>query len=166
MTAGAPLIETVAEDPRWHAAGLEALASAACAAALAGAGLVPRSWEISVLGCDDARIAALNGDFRKKPQPTNVLSWPAEDLSPERPGGAPRAPAPEDPMLGNIAISYDTCAREAAEAGRSFAAHVSHLLVHGTLHLLGFDHIDDKDAVKMEALEIAILASMGIDDPY
>lgn len=166
MTAAAPLIETVVEDPRWKTAGLAELAREACTAALAGAGLPTAPWEVSVLGCDDARIAALNGDFRKKPQATNVLSWPARDLSPGRPGGEPLAPDPEDPMLGDIAISYDTCDREAAAAGRLFAAHVGHLLVHGTLHLLGFDHIDDKDAVKMEALEIAILASMGIDDPY
>ena len=124
---------------------------------------------MSLLACDDARIANLNADFRDKPAPTNVLSWPEEDLSPDTAGGVPSAPTP-DPTgtfgLGDIAIAYDTCAREAAEQGKPLAAHVTHLLVHGTLHLLGYDHVRDPDATRMEALEVEILGKLGLPDPY
>ncbi|APX13663.1 rRNA maturation RNase YbeY [Tateyamaria omphalii] len=124
---------------------------------------------VSVLACDDTRIAALNADFRGKQMPTNVLSWPEEDLGSEEAGAAPHPPVP-DPggtlSLGDIAIAYDTCARESAEQGKPFDAHVTHLLVHGTLHLLGYDHIRDLDATRMEALEVEILGKLGLPDPY
>jgi probable rRNA maturation factor len=155
-------VDLVIEDDRWETAGLAALAERACNAALAHLGVV--GADISLLACDDARIAALNGDFRDKPTPTNVLSWPSEERGAAEPGGAPDAP--RDLELGDIAIAYETCAREADEAGRPLADHVSHLLVHGTLHLLGYDHIDDKDAALMEALEVEILGKLGIADPY
>ncbi len=125
--------------------------------------------ELSVLACDDARISILNADFRDKPTPTNVLSWPEEDLSPVLDGAAPELPRPNPAgaiSLGDIAIAYDTCAREAAEQGKPFVAHVTHLLVHGTLHLLGYDHIRDRDATRMEALEVEILGKLGVPDPY
>ncbi|MDU8910390.1 rRNA maturation RNase YbeY [Aestuariicoccus sp. MJ-SS9] len=164
------LTDTIIEDDRWEAADLPALAERAAVAALAHLGLTPEGYEIAVLGCDDARIATLNADFRGKPQPTNVLSWPDEDLSPDIPGARPEPPPhgdTEDPgPLGDIAIAYDTCQREAAEQGKPFAAHVTHLLVHGVLHLLGYDHIRDADATLMEATEVVILGKLGIGDPY
>ena len=156
------IVDTIIEDARWTAAGLEALAERACAAALDRLGI--DGAEISLLACDDARIAGLNAGFRGKPAPTNVLSWPSEERGAEQPGGDPLPPG--DPELGDIAIAYETCAREAAAAGKPFAEHVTHLLVHGTLHLLGYDHIDDKDAGLMEALEVEILGKLGIADPY
>lgn len=163
-------VETIIEDPRWEQAGLEAVAETACAAALTHLGLVPGEFEISLLGCDDARIAVLNAEFRDKPTPTNVLSWPAEDLSSETPGSRPDLPEPGLPgmpgELGDIAIAYETCAREADEMGLAFGDHVTHLVVHGTLHLLGYDHIDEQDAALMEGLETEILATLGIADPY
>lgn len=165
-----PLVETVIEDPRWQALGLEPLALRAATAAFAHLGLPQQGLTLCVMGCDDARIAALNGDFRAKPVPTNVLSWPAEDLSPETEGDAPFLPEPgaaDDPEpLGDIAIAYDTCAREAVEAGKPLADHVTHLVVHGVLHLLGYDHIREGDAARMEAAEVAILATLGVSDPY
>lgn len=154
------------EDDRWTRAGLEATATTAIAATLAHLGLDPDAWEISLLACDDTRIAALNDSFRGKTDPTNVLSWPAEDLSPDSPGNAPPAPDPADPALGDIAIAYDTCLREAEQGGLKLADHVTHLVVHGTLHLLGYDHIEDEDADLMEGLETEILASLGVRDPY
>ncbi|WP_323765596.1 rRNA maturation RNase YbeY [Marinovum sp.] len=164
------LTETILEDDRWQEAGLDALAEAAARATLAHLNHDPAGYEIAVLACDDARIAVLNADFRGKPQPTNVLSWPEEDLAPEEAGADPEEPpqgGEEDPHhLGDIAIAWETCTREAAEQGKPFAAHVSHLLVHGVLHLLGFDHIRDKDATLMEACERAILGKLGIPDPY
>lgn len=165
-----PLVDPILDDPRWEDAGLAALAEAAARAALADQGLDPAGYEISLLGCDDARIADLNRDFRGKPRPTNVLSWPSEERAAPRDGARPAPPAPGTPEmpaeLGDIAIAYDTCAREAGAAGRPFAAHVTHLIVHGVLHLLGYDHIRDADATLMETSETRILARMGLPDPY
>ena len=160
-------IDILIEDSRWSEAGLEPLATAAINATLGALDVV--DVELSVLGCDDDHIARLNADFRDKPSATNVLSWPQDDLGPETDGDAPHTPFP-DPggaiALGDIAIAYDTCVREAADQGKPFADHVTHLLVHGTLHLLGYDHIRDLDATRMEALEVKILGSMGVPDPY
>ncbi len=166
----AMLTDTIVEDDRWSTIDLPALSEAAARAALNHLGLDPAGYEIAVLGCDDARIATLNAGFRGRTAPTNVLSWPAWDLSAEAEGGRPdAAPEPEvdDPeSLGDIAIAWDTCAREAEQAGKPLADHVSHLVVHGVLHLLGYDHERDGDATLMEGHETAILGKMGIDDPY
>lgn len=148
-------IDVILEDDRW--VDLERLARIAVPAALAGANLAGAS-EVAILGCDDARISVLNAEFRGKPAPTNVLSWPSEERVPGE--------APTDPELGDIAIAFDTCAREAAEQGKSFEAHVIHLLVHATLHLLGHDHLEDDEAVRMEALEVQIVEGLGFPDPY
>ena len=112
------------------------------------------------MGCDDAKIAGLNGDFRDKPQATNVLSWPSEERAAQE-EGVPRLPdATFDPELGDIAISYDTPAR--SRAGKIAPQHhVTHLIVHAMLHLLGYDHIRDQDATLMEGIEIEILAIWG-----
>jgi probable rRNA maturation factor len=164
------LVETLIEDARWEAFGLSALAERAGLAALMGVGLPTEGFQISLLGCDDTRIAALNADFRGKPQPTNVLSWPSDERAAAVPGGMPDLPVPgeaDDPeSLGDIAISWETCAREAKTATKPMEDHVTHLVVHGVLHLLGFDHIDDADAARMEGLEVRILASLGHSDPY
>jgi probable rRNA maturation factor len=163
------LVETLTEDHRWDALGLSALAEAAAAATLRHLGLDPGAYEISCLGCNDARIRDLNADFRGKPRPTNVLSWPSADRAPSRAGAMPRLPAPSAPRpleLGDIAIAYETCDAEARAAGLDLGRHATHLLVHGTLHLLGFDHERDGDAKLMERLEAEILAGLGIADPY
>ena len=164
------LVDTLIEDTRWEALGLPALAERAARAALEGMGLTPEGFEIALLGCGDDRIAVLNAEFRGKPQPTNVLSWPAWDLSPEVPGEAPKPPeagAEDHPeSLGDIAIAWDTCAHEAEAQGKPLLDHVTHLLVHGVLHLLGHDHVDEADAAVMEAAEVRILAALGISDPY
>lgn len=163
-------LDIVIEDDRWGAAGLEGLAARAFGATLAYFGLAAEDFEIALLACDDARIADLNAEFRAKPTPTNVLSWPSEERAASAPGLAPAlpepAPGPFAAELGDIAIAYDTCAREAEAAGKPMADHVTHLLVHGLLHLLGYDHIDDKDAALMEGIEVEILASLGLKDPY
>jgi|SRR6056297_1442974 len=164
------LTDTLMEDRRWQDVGLEGLAESAAGATLIHLGLDPADWEIAVLACDDARIASLNAAFREKPTPTNVLSWPETDLAPETPGTSPEKPphgGDEGPQpLGDIAIAYDTCAREAALQDKPMADHVTHLLVHGTLHLLGYDHIRDQDATLMETTEVAILGKLGLPDPY
>lgn len=163
-------VEVAVEDDRWTALNLDSLAHRATAAVLAHLGHDVVCVEVSVLACDDERIAALNADFRGKPVSTNVLSWPTWDLSAEDDGCTPDAPDPGQPdapeSLGDIALSFDTCAREAVEQQKPFVDHVTHLLVHSVLHLLGYDHIRDKDAALMEELECAILATMGVADPY
>lgn len=163
-------IETILEDARWQEAGLEALADAALGAVLSELGLTGQAVSVCLMGCDDARIAALNAEFRGKPTATNVLSWPAEDRAAARAGEAPARPAarPGEAAieLGDIAIAFDTCAREAAEAGKPMAEHVSHLVVHGLMHLFGYDHVDDADAALMEAAEARALALLGVCDPY
>ncbi len=159
-------VDCLIEDTRWTAFELEPLAEAAVAAALEGVGLEPTVWDISLMACDDARIATLNADFRGKPQPTNVLSWPSVERGVAAAGETPLTPDPTEPELGDIAIAYDTCAAEAAAAGKPMADHVTHLIVHGTLHLLGYDHERDADATLMEGLESQILGNMGLSDPY
>lgn len=165
-----PLVDTVIEDARWQALGLPALAERAARGCLGDLGLPAAGLEISLLGCDDARIAVLNADFRGRPQPTNVLSWPSEERGAKTDGGTPAPVEPGDPALpgslGDIAIAWETCEREAGEQGKPVADHVSHLLVHGVLHLLGYDHVRERDAALMESTEIRILAKMGIANPY
>jgi probable rRNA maturation factor len=164
------LIETVIEDVRWEAFGLAVLADRAGRATLAALDLASEGFAISLMGCDDARIAVLNADFRGKAVPTNVLSWPSNERGAEFVGETPVPPDPgaaDDPEpLGDIAIAWETCAREAEEQGKPMADHVTHLIVHGVLHLLGYDHIEDEDASLMEKLEVRILATLGVSDPY
>ena len=132
-----------------------ALAESAVGAALrqSDAKFVPGA-EISLLLCDDACIRDLNARWRGQDKPTNVLSFPAA------------ADPTTTPILGDIAIAFETLAREAGDDGKSLPAHFIHLLVHGVLHLVGYDHQSDAEAEVMEHLERASLASLGIDDPY
>ncbi len=141
----------------WQEADLAGCAAMAVPATLLHLGIAPEGHEVAVLGCDDAEVARLNSEFRGKAVPTNVLSWPAIEM---KPGDAPLA------ELGDIAISYETCAREASGQGKPFRDHVTHLLVHATLHLLGYDHENDAEAAQMERLEVEILGKLGLPDPY
>jgi probable rRNA maturation factor len=116
--------------------------------------------EIAVMLTDDDGIRTLNKNWRGLDKPTNVLSFPALQ---------PTGPVSEDDpprMLGDIAIAYQTMRREADEAQKPFDHHLSHLTVHGFLHLIGYDHENDGEAEEMEALETEILAQLGIPDPY
>jgi probable rRNA maturation factor len=115
--------------------------------------------ELCVLLCNDDTIAALNGRWRGLKKPTNVLSFPAQALH-----GS--AMIQEKRPLGDIAIAYETLVREAGESGKTASAHLAHLVVHGFLHLAGFDHETDAEAEEMERLEREILARIGVADPY
>ncbi|MEP1765422.1 MAG: rRNA maturation RNase YbeY [Sulfitobacter sp.] len=162
-------LDILIEAPVWEEEDLTPLAEGTVAATLRHMGLDPDVCEVVLLACDDARIADLNAEFRGKPTPTNVLSWPSQPLAPPAAGAPP--PSAEvgfDGMieLGDIALSYDTCMVEAAESGKSPTAHMTHLIVHGVLHLLGYDHETDADAALMEGLEVEILGNLDIDDPY
>jgi len=158
------VVELVVEDGRWEDVGIVAIAERAARAALLAMARDPGLHEIGLLACDDARIAVLNAEFRGKEVPTNVLSWPA--FSPPVPEEPPGLPGEGPLFIGDIALGYDTCAREAAEAGIPLGDHAAHLVVHATLHLLGHDHGEDAEAEAMEAIETKALASMGIADPY
>lgn len=117
----------------------------------------------SLLFTSDAEVHTLNREWRTRDKPTNVLSFPMLERE-ELEGLAQDGPPV---MLGDIALAYETCAREAAEKGVSLEAHATHLIVHGLLHLAGHDHVEsDEQAEAMEALETRILAKLGIADPY
>lgn len=162
-------LDVVIDAPAWEAAGLEDAARRAVPATLSHMGLDAAKCEVTLLGCDDVRIAELNTEFRGKTVPTNVLSWPAQPLAPVAEGQAPPAAQQGfDGMieLGDIAIAYQTCQAEADAQDKPLSAHMTHLIVHGTLHLLGYDHVTDADAALMERLEVEILGNLGVNNPY
>jgi probable rRNA maturation factor len=141
------------EDPRWDKFSGVAKAAEQCVASVLGGD--PRS--VNVLFTSDAEMRHLNRDFRSKDQPTNVLSFPAAAMTP--PDGSAA-------HLGDIALAFETVEREAREQNKALLHHVSHLIVHGSLHLLGYDHDSDAAADAMERREREILARLGIPDPY
>jgi probable rRNA maturation factor len=117
-----------------------------------------RDADVSVRIVDEQEMRALNRDYRDQDRPTNVLAFPAGDAGFVPPG--------ETPLLGDVVVCAGVVAREAEEQGKPLDHHWSHMLVHGTLHLLGHDHTSDREAEVMEALERRVLASLGIADPY
>ena len=154
-------------DGEWDSStGWGELARAAATAAIAESafpqlGQGERAVELSIRLASDAEVHALNAEWRGKDKPTNVLSFPlaeADDL--EQIGEGPEL------MLGDIVLARGVCEREAAEKAIPVETHASHLLVHGTLHLLGYDHHEDDDAADMESREVRALARLGIADPY
>ena len=162
------MIDVEIEDEAWtHALpDAESMAVAAAEAALRGhepppppqrplpaeGEGAPRALGLVILLTDDETVRDLNARFRGKDKSTNVLSFPA----PENPEG----------HLGDIALAYGVCAREAVEQGKPFAYHLQHLVAHGVLHLLGYDHMSDDEAEAMEGLERVVLAGLGVPDPY
>ena len=147
------------EDQAWQALpGIDELARSAVIAALADTGHADPECDIAVLFTSDDEIAAINAEWRGKDKPTNVLSFPTPEDMPV-PAGEPRS-------LGDLVLAHGVIAREAVEQGKSLHDHTTHLIVHGTLHLLGFDHETDAEAEEMEALETRILKGLGISNPY
>jgi len=142
---------------------IEALAGTALAAAVGDlAKLEAQPFpetppEVSLVLADDEMMAGINSQWRNQPKPTNVLSFPAFPLVP---GGQP------GPMLGDIILARETIEREAGELGKPVDEHITHLIVHGFLHLFGYDHMKNNDAEKMEAIETRILIALGLSDPY
>jgi probable rRNA maturation factor len=149
-------LDIAIEDDGWASLpNLELIAEQAAAAAL------PKGEQgkiITLLFADDETMQDLNKDWRGLDKPTNVLSFPAPKAQLVPPG--------ELPLLGDIVLGFATCAREAEETGKTLADHTCHLIVHGVLHLLGYDHENDEDAGVMEAAEIKILSTLGIENPY
>ncbi|HKN30017.1 MAG TPA: rRNA maturation RNase YbeY [Roseiarcus sp.] len=134
-----------------------ALARETIAACVAESGFAARAGsQVSLCLTDDEEVQTLNARWRGIDQPTNVLSFPA----------APAERASDAPMLGDIALAYETLAREAEESGAALADHYRHLVAHGFLHLIGYDHQTDEEAERMQELETRILARLGVADPY
>ena len=153
-------VDIVLDEADWTAFGdAEALIAAAALAVGALSDFNDAAAEAVVALSSDAEVAALNGAYRGKPVPTNVLSFPAA-------ANATPAHAQGVRMLGDIIIARETVLREAAEQGLPPSARLQHLVVHGLLHLLGYDHETQADAEMMEPLEVRLLASLGIADPY
>lgn len=133
------------------------IVSTAVGKTMAHLGLSETATELSILLTDDQEIAVLNTTWREKSSATNVLSFPAMEIKVgETPG----------PMLGDIVLAFETIEHEAKLSSIGFNEHLTHLIVHGLLHLLGYDHEEEADAEQMESLEIEILAKLGIGDPY
>ena len=156
-------IQVSVEAGAWpeRLSGLEGLCDAIVAAVLAAeAEALAGPPEVSVLLTDDAHVRELNRIWRDKDKATNVLSFPAldDDLPPAPPG--------EPVLLGDVVLAFETVEREAREEDKPLRDHVAHLLVHGTLHLLGYDHEDPAQAEAMERREAGILAGLGVPDPY
>jgi probable rRNA maturation factor len=166
VSAAAP-VSSVSDLPRVevvHAAegwpdDADAVVQRAARAVLSGFADAASFGDISVALMDDASIQVLNRDYRGKDAPTNVLSFPVEED-----GGI--LPPGERLPLGDIAVALETVVREAVEEEKTLAAHLTHMVVHGTLHLLGYDHELDSEAEEMETMERDVLASLGIADPY
>ncbi|MGI9393744.1 MAG: rRNA maturation RNase YbeY [Boseongicola sp.] len=157
--------DVIIEEDRWSCVDLAVLAERAASGALNYLEFDPTDWTIAILATDDSTIARLNLEYRGNGQPTNVLSWPSVDRGAAIPGKIPLRPTIGS-ELGDIALGFETCAKEAQAAGKRLEDHVQHLIVHGTLHLLGYDHDHDLNADLMEATEIAILAKLGVPNPY
>jgi probable rRNA maturation factor len=164
------MIETeTSTDPLWPSdTDWQTLATRAVAAALAvspygSLAEAPFTVSVSVHFGSDDEVHALNRDYRGKDKPTNVLSFPM--LEPDMLAALANTDDGEV-LLGDIMLAFQTCASEAADKGIPVAAHASHLIAHGALHLVGYDHIEEADAVHMEELEVKALANLGLDNPY
>jgi probable rRNA maturation factor len=154
-----PTVEVTTNFPAWReCAGAETLAEEAARLALLR-GKAPAAAFVDITLDDDAAQRALNLTWRGKDTATNVLAFPAADPATPVPAGAPL-------LLGDVVLAFETIRREAAEQDKPLADHLRHLVVHGVLHLLGHDHIEAADAAAMEAREIAILAELGVPNPY
>jgi probable rRNA maturation factor len=143
---------------RWRRAvpGVDGLVTRAAAAAMRAAP-PPGPYELSIALADDALMHRLNRTYRAQDKATNVLAFPAEQVP-----GCPGMPA----VLGDVVVGHETAAAEAEAAGKPLGEHLTHLVVHGVLHLLGYRHDSEDDAAVMEALEVEVLAGLGIGDPY
>ncbi|MEZ5920852.1 MAG: rRNA maturation RNase YbeY [Parvularculaceae bacterium] len=153
MSANPDKVDLRIEGAGWEEIDAEALARR-CFAAVENAEKDVAA-PVSILLTDDAAMRKLNAHFRSKDKPTNVLSFPPGDI-----------PWPDYNYLGDLALGFETCKREAAEKNISLADHAAHLMVHGMLHLLGYDHENDAEAEEMERRETEILAALGVGDPY
>jgi probable rRNA maturation factor len=151
-------VDVLVQSPKWKAEPSAAAIVRKAIRTAAIAASTPRA-ELAIVLTNDSAIHALNRDWRGQDKPTNVLSFPAV----QAPRGRKRAPGGS---LGDVVIAYETTAREAKLERKLFKHHLTHLAIHGFLHLAGYDHETDRDAKRMETLEVKILAGLGVPDPY
>lgn len=150
-------------DTDWEALAARAVAGALAVSAYGSLGDARFALSVSVHFGSDDEVQALNRDYRGKDRPTNVLSFPM--LEPDMLDALANTDDGEV-LLGDILLAFQTCAAEAADKGLSVADHATHLITHGTLHLVGYDHINEAEAQIMEALEVKALANLGLGNPY
>ena len=159
-------VDVVIEDARWKTLELKQIANQAFFETLFLLDLQPKRFACCILACDNKQIKGLNNKFRGKNYPTNVLSFPARLENYEVKSTFTPTEANNPRELGDIAIAFEICKKEATESKVKFEHHVYHLIIHSVLHLLGFDHEEEKNASKMEKIEVQVLAKLGISDPY
>lgn len=162
------MIDVAVDAEGWRAQDWDALSQRAVVASIAASphahlASTPASIEISVRLTSDAEVQMLNRQYRGKDKPTNVLSFPM--VQPDLIASLANTDDGEV-LLGDIVLALETCEREAKERGVALEDHAAHLIVHGTLHLLGHDHMNDAEAEAMEAIERAAMAALGLHDPY
>lgn len=156
--------ELVWPDRDWNALAARAVTAAVSGTPHAELATSAAAVEVSVRLATDAEVQTLNRQYRHKDAPTNVLSFPM--VQPDLLDTVASNSDDGEVLLGDIVLAYETCAREAADKDVALETHATHLIVHGALHLLGYDHMGDGEAEAMEAIEIAALAAIGIADPY
>ena len=159
------------QDHRWKSLPLDRIAQVSLNLITENILKKSNNFEISVLASNDYEISLLNMRFRGYNSPTDILSWPEHEYYRSKPGEFPKIAsrsnlAQEAGFLGNLAISYDRCSIDSEKANLTLEDHLSHLLVHGCLHLVGFDHQNELDAALMETMEKELLAVLGIKNPY
>ena len=156
-------VEILVEDNRWASINFEELVRNAFYQTLIELGYSQSDYFVSVLGCSDKKMRELNHTFRNKETSTNVLSWPSrERLACVRGNHPKRLDPARDAELGDIALSYETCLDDASQSKTTLSFSVQHLIIHGILHLLGYDHSSDPDATLMEDLERRILGNLSL----
>ena len=159
-------VDVVIEDARWKTLDLRQIANQAFFETLFLLNLNHKSYACCILACDNSQIKHLNNKFRGKNCPTNVLSFPASLENYETKNTLTPGEANNFHELGDIAIAFDICKKEATKSKVKFEHHVYHLIIHSVLHLLGFDHEEEENATKMEKIEVQVLAKLGISNPY
>ena len=159
-------VDLIMEDARWKTLNLIQIANAAFKETLSQLNLKSENFICCILACNNKKIEDLNAQFRGKKNSTNVLSFPSKVEVYETINGS-QSETNADPLeLGDIAIAYEVCKTEAIVSKIEFEDHVCHLIIHSVLHLLGFNHDEEKNAVEMEKIEVQVLAKLGISNPY
>ena len=159
-------VDLIVEDARWKTLNLLQIANSAFKETLSQLNLRSENFICCILACSDRKIRGLNSQFRGKNNPTNVLSFPST-LETSLIKRISKLESNVEPFeLGDIAIAYELCKKEADTSKIDFEHHLYHLIIHSVLHLLGYEHGEDTDAAKMEKIEVQILANLGITNPY
>ena len=159
-------VDLIIEDTRWKTINLFSIANAAFKETLSELNLCSENFDCSVLACSSEKIKGLNAQFRGKNNSTNVLSFPLKAEKYEAKNSLKLKADADLLELGDVAIAYEVCKKEANVSKIKLEDHVYHLIIHSVLHLLGYDHGEEKNAAEMEKIEVQVLANLGISNPY